>query len=234
MTENVNPKIDDAKENCETAPQHTGKEAGNIFDGNRCAEDAAFTDAENCMKEALDSAEPTVPVKEEYEPIGRYDAVLYRIYKDYTVSKMLQILSYVCVLLTVYVFVYNIVMLFPYYRMQAVRYITVCAVPFVLVSILRKLINAPRPYEQLPFYEVPPKNKRGEGFPSRHVFSIFVIASCLAFENILLGVGLAALGVLLAVCRVLLGMHFIRDTVAGAAIGIVSGVSGVFISGLFF
>ena len=55
----------------------------------------------------LDSAELT---EEAYEPQGRYDAVLYKVYKDETVSKILQILSYVCVALTVYAYGYNIVM----------------------------------------------------------------------------------------------------------------------------
>ncbi len=178
--------------------------------------------------EDLDFAEPP---EEVYEPQGRYDATLYKVYKDETVSKILQILSYVSVALTVYAYGYNIVVQIPSSPLTAVRYVAVCAVPFILVSIMRKLFDAPRPYETYPFYKKPPKSKRGEGFPSRHVFSIFVIAATLAFDNLVLGIGLALLGGILAVCRILLGMHFIRDTVAGAAIGIVTGVLGMLISG---
>ena len=46
----------------------------------------------------------------------------------------------------------------------------------MVVSVSRKIINEPRPYEK---YGVPPvldKDTSGKSFPSRHVFSVFVIA----------------------------------------------------------
>lgn len=108
-------------------------------------------------------------------------------------------------------------------------FIAVSAVPFVLVSLMRKVINAPRPYELLDFYLSAPKNKKGESFPSRHTFSIFLIATLCLPWRIYVAVTLAVLGVVLAVCRVLLGYHFVRDVAAGFLLGVISGVIGILI-----
>lgn len=178
--------------------------------------------------------ELSTPEEEEYKPLSKHEEILYKVYKNENTYQILKILSYLCVALTMYAFVYKIVTVIPAAPMEALRLAVVCGIPFVAVSIARAVINAPRPYEIYSFYKEPPKKKKGRGFPSRHVFSVFVIASALAFENILLGAGLAALGLLLAVCRVLLGMHFVRDTVAGAVIGITSAVIGTYITRFIF
>ena len=60
---------------------------------------------------------------------------------------------------------------------KLLRAILVPAISFVLVTVFRKIINAPRPYEK---FEMPPvieKDTKGKSFPSRHVFSVFIIAS---------------------------------------------------------
>ena len=101
--------------------------------------------------------------------------------------------------------------------------------PYILVSVMRKIIKAPRPYEIYDFYQAPPKNKVGQSFPSRHVFSAFVIAVLSYTASVWLSIALLVLGVCLAVSRVLLGIHFVRDVVAGALIGILSGIFGIII-----
>lgn len=105
----------------------------------------------------------------------------------------------------------------------------VMAVPFVVVTVVRALINAPRPYEILDFYEVKPKSKKGHSFPSRHAASAFVIAAVVVFHSVWFGALLFALGILLCVCRVILGIHFVRDVIAGALIGLISGIAGMLI-----
>lgn len=109
------------------------------------------------------------------------------------------------------------------------RCVLVPGVSFVAVSVLRRVINAKRPYEALEFQPLLQKDKRGESFPSRHVFSVFVIAFAFYYTFVPVGIVLTALGVLLAVVRVLGGVHFPRDVLCGAAIGILCDVVGFFL-----
>lgn len=180
------------------------------------------------------SGEESATPCEENAPIGKWQTLLYRIYRNEPLSEALRILSYTAVIGTVYAFLYNLVVFISVDFMQAIRLMLVCLVPFVIVSVMRRLIDMKRPYEVYRFFDVPPKNKCGKSFPSRHVFSAFVIGTSLAFINPFLGCMLCVIGALLAACRVLLGIHFIRDVVAGALIGIVGGVLGMLITGAFF
>ena len=116
-----------------------------------------------------------------------------------------------------------------YFGLYKTAALILCAagVGFVTLSIVRKLINAPRPYDLYSFYEKKPREKSGSSFPSRHAYSAFVIATLVLCLSIPASVALFALGILLCVCRVLLGIHFIRDVAAGALIGIIAGVIGL-------
>lgn len=102
-------------------------------------------------------------------------------------------------------------------------------VSFLAVSGLRKLIDAERPYEKWQFRPILHKEKRGESFPSRHVFSVFVIAFAFYYTAVPVGIVLTVFGVILAAVRVLGGVHFVRDVLAGAGIGIFAGVLGFFV-----
>lgn len=102
-------------------------------------------------------------------------------------------------------------------------------VSFLAVSGLRKLIDAERPYEKWQFRPILHKEKRGESFPSRHVFSVFVIAFAYYYTAVPVGIIMTVFGVILAAVRVLGGVHFVRDVLAGACIGIFAGVLGFFI-----
>ena len=100
-------------------------------------------------------------------------------------------------------------------------------VPFIAVSVLRKLLSFPRPYE---LYDFGARIKHGGGsFPSRHAYSAFAIGSYLCFLEPPLGITVLALGALISAIRVLMGLHFLRDVIAGAAIGILSSLIGGFI-----
>ena len=103
------------------------------------------------------------------------------------------------------------------------------AVSFVAVSLFRKLLNAKRPYELLDFKPLLLKDKKGESFPSRHVFSVFMIAMAYYFICIPMGIYLTVLGVLLALMRVVGGVHFPKDVLCGACIGILLGALGFFV-----
>ena len=104
----------------------------------------------------------------------------------------------------------------------------VCAgVGFVAVTLLRRVVDAPRPYELYSFYEVKPKDRNGKSFPSRHAYSAFAISTLTFSVCVPIGIVLLILAAIMCVCRVLLGIHFIRDVAAGALIGAVAGAIGL-------
>lgn len=138
------------------------------------------------------------------------------------VSSILIALSYFAVLYLA--FVQN--------RLEALYVVCMTAIPFFIVSLFRRLFDAPRPYEIYDFYKEKPKEKKGRSFPSRHVFSGFIIASVAFVYSLPLSLLALALSVLLAVSRILLGIHFIRDCVCGALIGVIAAVIGITVFGL--
>ena len=62
--------------------------------------------------------------------------------------------------------------------------------------------------------------------PSRHIFSMFMIAMGWLVFWPPMGWTLLVVGVLLAVIRVLGGVHFPRDVLVGALCGIIAGLLG--------
>ena len=100
---------------------------------------------------------------------------------------------------------------------------------FLLITAVRAIINAQRPYEKFDYTPVVRKATKGKSFPSRHTVSAFIIAMAFLYINTRLGVVMLAIAAVIAVTRVLAGVHFIRDVVSGAAIGIVIGVLGFFV-----
>ena len=104
------------------------------------------------------------------------------------------------------------------------RSILIPGVSFVIVSLFRKIISAPRPYEVYDFVPALNKDTKGKSFPSRHVFSIFIVAMAYFQVSAVLGCILIIMGLALAVIRVVGGVHFIKDVIAGALIAIIIGI----------
>ena len=157
------------------------------------------------------------------------EKLLLRIYRSKRASLSLKLISHTAVILSV--LSYGALLFLSFYNSvyEGVFVLLSAAIPFLAVSVLRMWINAPRPYELYDFYENKPKEKKGRSFPSRHVYSAFVIATLAFVYSVPLGIALAFIGVSLAASRVLLGIHFIRDVVCGAAVGVVSGLIGIFL-----
>lgn len=109
---------------------------------------------------------------------------------------------------------------------RLVRFVLVPAVTFVLGSALRASLNFPRPYEVLGLVPIARKDTRGKSFPSRHVFSAAVISAAMLYLYPPLGLAVGLAAVLLAVNRVLLGVHWMCDTVGGLVFGWLCGWIG--------
>lgn len=99
----------------------------------------------------------------------------------------------------------------------------------IAVSILRAIVNAKRPYEVYDYTPAVQKGSVGKSFPSRHTVSAFIIAMAFLYIQTKLGVIMLGIAAVIAITRVLAGVHFIRDVLSGAAIGIIIGVLGFFI-----
>ena len=100
------------------------------------------------------------------------------------------------------------------------------AAAFVVGTALRAAINRPRPYTKYGFVPLFPKDKTGQSMPSRHCFSAAAIAGTAWYVLPPLGAVLAVLGVLVAISRVVTGVHYISDVLAGLAFGSVFAVLG--------
>jgi len=102
-------------------------------------------------------------------------------------------------------------------------------VSFVMVSIFRYYLNFQRPYEVLDIVPIIYKDTKGKSFPSRHIFSVFVIAMVFSYISLPMGMVLIIIGIFLAVVRVIGGVHFPKDVIAGGIIGILSGIVGLYL-----
>ena len=151
------------------------------------------------------------------------EKTLERIYKAKKLSCFLKIISHAAVVTGVLSYFYLLYRAYKENVTVLIKTLAFSAIPFLLVSVARNFINAKRPYEIYDFYVERPKNKSGKSFPSRHVFSSFLIATLAYAFSPILALILCGVSLILAACRVLLGIHFISDVVFGALIGIFSG-----------
>ena len=156
-----------------------------------------------------------------------------RVYSAPRLVLTLKALGILSVLYVVGVFAYGIsVLLYSGEYLYALLLAVMAAVPFAAVTFMRLCINAPRPYEVFDIEELAhlgAELKKGRSFPSRHVFSAFLIGVLWLPYSLAFGIAALLAGVFLAAERVLLGIHFIKDVTVGAVVGAVSGLIGVLI-----
>ena len=110
-----------------------------------------------------------------------------------------------------------------------VRMVAIPGITFVLGSWVRQALNRPRPYEVMDLPPVFPKNTKGKSFPSRHVFSAAVIAAAMGYLHPGLGWAFGSIALFEAACRVVGGVHWLRDVAAGLVFGGVMGYLGFFV-----
>ena len=109
------------------------------------------------------------------------------------------------------------------------RFLLVPLCTLVFVTLLRAIINAKRPYEVYDYTPAVEKKTKGHSFPSRHTVCAFIIAMAFLYINTSVGIIMLLLAAAIGVTRVLSGVHFVRDVIGGAAIGIAIGVLAFFV-----
>lgn len=106
---------------------------------------------------------------------------------------------------------------------RLIAFILIPAISFVLVSVVRKLLNAPRPYETwniTPLILKIPRDNLCQvvmSFGNHYQHGYFRL-------NLILGIFFLILSLVIALCRVLGGVHYPRDVMAGFLVGIVCGL----------
>lgn len=94
---------------------------------------------------------------------------------------------------------------------------------FFLVSFFRHRLNAPRPYDEWAIDPLISREKHGDSLPSRHAFSATVISLVAWRVAWALGVVLLVLTVILGLVRIIGGVHYPRDIIAGVLCGVICG-----------
>ena len=102
--------------------------------------------------------------------------------------------------------------------------VMVPGVGFVLLTAVRQKINRPRPYEALDIQPIIHKDTKGKSMPSRHVFSMTIIAVTAFIVSPIIGIVLILCSALLAVIRAVAGVHYPSDVAVGFLSAVVWGV----------
>ena len=106
------------------------------------------------------------------------------------------------------------------------KFVIVPAVTFVVVTIVRARIDAPRPYD---LYDIDPiivKNTHGKSLPSRHVASAVAIACAITYVHLDWGALAFTACAIVSFTRIVGGVHFPRDVVAAIAIAVAIALVG--------
>ena len=99
-------------------------------------------------------------------------------------------------------------------------YVLIPASGFVTLSLFRKKINHPRPYETWDICPLLEKDSSGQSMPSRHVFSATIISMAHFHAWTLIGMILLICSGVLALVRVLGGVHYPKDVLVGYVCGL--------------
>ena len=109
------------------------------------------------------------------------------------------------------------------------RVVMVPALVFISGTFLRAKLDRPRPYENGGLPPLLDKDTQGRSFPSRHVFSSTVISLAVGYVCPAGGFAMLVVTLLVAALRVVGGVHWLRDVLAGLAWGGLLGWLGFYI-----
>ena len=103
-------------------------------------------------------------------------------------------------------------------------YVLIPASGFVILSLFRKKINHPRPYETWDISPLFEKDSSGQSMPSRHVFSATIISMACLHSSLPVGLACLLFSALLGLVRVLGGVHYPKDVLVGYACALMWGL----------
>lgn len=94
----------------------------------------------------------------------------------------------------------------------------------VAITLLRKVLARPRPYEEYPIDQILEKETQHNAMPSRHVFSASIIAMMCFSVSPILACILLVLAAIEGYIRVVGGVHYPRDVIVGYFLGVFFGL----------
>ena len=106
--------------------------------------------------------------------------------------------------------------------------ILIPGIGFILLTFVRKVINRKRPYETYNIDSMIKKDTKGNSMPSRHVFSMSIIAVSWFVVSPIVGSVLLLFSILLAFIRVIGGVHYISDVIVAIICACVWGLLFIF------
>ena len=124
-------------------------------------------------------------------------------------EKIVQFINSIATKIVYMAYVVGIIILFDEKNKGLVRFVAVTAISFILVSIVRRFINSERPYTMYDFKPI-------------------IGMAFLYIGEIPLGIIVFVCGLIIAIVRVISGVHFPKDVIVGALVGILCGAVGFF------
>ena len=106
------------------------------------------------------------------------------------------------------------------------KYITVPFITLCYNSFLRKKLNRPRPFTESDIESLT-EHKENGSFPSNHAASAMVIAMAIWHINPIIGVFMVLMAIVTGCSRVMVGVHYPLDVLAGWIIGLTLGMLGL-------
>lgn len=125
-----------------------------------------------------------------------------------------------------YYIVYPFLLLYLFVK-QSEKLLPTILIPLfsiVAITLLRKVLARPRPYEEYPIDQILEKETQHNAMPSRHVFSAAIIAMMCFTVSPILACILLVLAALEGYIRVVGGVHYPRDVIVGYLLGVFFGL----------